>query len=204
GPDVLGNSYSCNTAEGCSAHTLQAALENLRAAGIFVVGTAGNNGGACGSIVDPPGLEDAVITVGSVDSQRLMAGSSGRGPVTVDGSNRIKPDLIAPGVSIWSSHTGSTFMSMSGTSMAVPHLAGSAALLWSAFPALKGNVDQTEALLKTTAKKITTSQICGGISPELIPNPVFGYGLIDVQAAYEAWIRADHTLYLPFILQLIF
>jgi subtilisin family serine protease len=151
--------------------------------------------------VDPPGLEDAVITVGSVDSQRLMAGSSGRGPVTVDGSNRIKPDLVAPGVFVQSSYGGNTYRPLSGTSMAVPHVAGAAALLWSAFPSLIGQVDQTEALLKATAQKIATTQICGGIPPDQVPNPVFGYGLIDVRAAYEARMRPDYALYLPLILQ---
>lgn len=200
-PDVVGNSYGCPTSEGCSAHTLQAALETLRAAGIFMAASAGNNGDACGTIVDPPGLEDSVVTVGAVNSAEGISRDSSRGPVTVDGSNRMKPDLVAPGEGVWSSIRENTYASLSGTSMAAPHVAGAAALLWSAFPLLVGRVDQTEALLITTAKKISTAQVCGGIPADQIPNPVFGYGLLDVQAAYEAMTRPDHYIYLPLILR---
>jgi serine protease AprX len=183
-PDVIGNSYGCYTSEGCSPHTLQQALENLRAAGIFVAASAGNKGSSCESIVDPPGLEDSVVTVGGVNNWEEMDGGSSRGPVSVDGSYRMKPDLVAPGVNVLSSLNGNTYTTMSGTSMAAPHVAGGVALLWSAFPQLAGQVDQTETILKQSAKKIIATQTCGGIPPTQVPNPVFGYGLLDLQAAY--------------------
>jgi serine protease AprX len=200
-PDVVGNSYGCPTSEGCSAHTLQTALETLRAAGIFMAASAGNQGSGCGTIMDPPGLEDAVVTVGAVNSSEGMASFSSRGPVTVDGSNRLKPDLVAPGEGVWSSTRGNAYTTLSGTSMAAPHVAGAVGLLWSAFPSLVGRVDQTEALLRATARKIISTQSCGGIPPDQVPNPAFGYGLVDVQAAYEARIRPDHLIYLPLILR---
>jgi serine protease AprX len=200
-PDVVANSYSCTTSEGCSPHILQLALEKLRAAGIFLAASAGNKGPSCESIVDPPGLEDSVITVGGVNSLQGMYGRSGRGPVTVDGSNRLKPDLMAPAEGVLSSTRGSSYGPMSGTSMAVPHVAGAAALLWSAFPQLAGQVEQTETLLKQSAKKIITTQVCGGIPSDQVPNPVFGYGLIDLQAAYERMVNpAGYRIYLPLLI----
>ncbi len=184
-PEVVGNSYSCFTSEGCSPHILQPALEMLRAAGIFMAASAGNKGSSCESIVDPPGLEDSVVTVGGVNSLEGIYGPSGRGPVTVDGSNRLKPDLVAPGEGVLSSTPGNTYAVMSGTSMAVPHVAGAVALLWSAFPYLAGQVEQTESILKQSAKKIITTETCGGIPPDQFPNPVVGSGLIDLQTAYD-------------------
>ena len=124
------------------------------------------------------------MTVGGVNNWEEMDGGSSRGPVSVDGSYRMKPDLVAPGVNVLSSVRGNTYATLSGTSMAAPHVAGGVALLWSAFPQLAGQVDQTETLLKQSAKKIISTQTCGGIPPTQVPNPVFGYGLLDLQAAY--------------------
>ena len=199
-PDVVGNSYSCFTSEGCSPHTLQPALENLRSAGIFMAASAGNKGSSCESIADPPGLEDSVVTVGGVNSLEGIYGPSGRGPISADGSNRLKPDLVAPGEGVLSSTPGNTYAAMSGTSMAVPHVAGGVALLWSAFPQLAGQVEQTETILKQSAKKIITTQACGGILPFQFPNPVVGYGLLDLQAAYDFIVnQAGYRTYLPMI-----
>jgi hypothetical protein len=69
--------------------------------------------------------------------------------------------------------------------MASPHVAGAVALLWSAFPALRGNVDHTEFILEQTAVHLTTTQGCGGDTSSQVPNNVYGYGRIDVLAAYN-------------------
>ena len=68
--------------------------------------------------------------------------------VTVDGSNRMKPDISAPGSSIRSSYPGGGYASLSGTSMAGPHVAGLVALLISGQPALRGQVDEIEDLIR--------------------------------------------------------
>jgi subtilisin family serine protease len=101
--------------------------------------------------------------------------------VTVDGSGRIKPDLVAPGVSIFSSLPAGNYGRSSGTSMAGPHVVGAVALLWSADPSLIGEIDRTEQLLIQSADPYTGS-ISGCFQGD-IPNAAYGYGVLDV---YEA------------------
>jgi len=185
-PDVVGNSYGCPTSELCSATSLQTAMDNLRAAGIFMSVSAGNSGSSCSTVRDPPALYDSAITVGATGFQtNNIASYSSRGPVTADGSGRAKPDLVAPGSSVRSSYPTGAYATLSGTSMASPHVAGAVALLWSAFPNLRGNVDHTEFILEQTALHLTTTQGCGGDTSSQVPNNVYGYGRIDVLAAYN-------------------
>ena len=185
-PNVVGNSYDCPPTEGCSIGSLQTAVDNMRAAGIFMAVAAGNGGrNGCATVATPPGVYDSSITVGATDSADRIADFSSRGPVLGDGSGRTKPDLVAPGVGIRSS-VRAGYDVKSGTSMAAPHLAGAVLLLWSAFPPLRGNVDATEQLLEQTAVKLPTTEGCGGNSPTQIPNNTYGYGRIDVLAAYRA------------------
>jgi serine protease AprX len=199
-PDVIDNSYSCPPSELCSPHTLQAAVEAVRAAGIFMSVSAGNEGGkGCGSIGDPPGLEAGVFTVGAVDSSNEIAGFSSRGPVTIDSSNRLKPQLVAPGVSINSSIRGNSYELMSGTSMAAPHVAGAVLLLWSSIPTLRHDVARTESLLEQTALPLASDQACGSDSPTAVPNNVYGYGMLNVEAAYYYFTVMTQRFYLPLL-----
>jgi hypothetical protein len=75
--------------------------------------------------------------------------------------------------------------------MASPHVAAAVLLLWSAFPNLKGNVDATEQLLEQTAVHLTTTDGCGGDSTSAVPNNTYGYGRIDVYAAFQAEEKLD-------------
>ncbi len=185
-PNVIGNSYACPADEGCAVDSLQAAVDNMRAAGIFMAVAAGNEGDlGCSSIVWPPALYDSVISVGATDFDDQIASFSSRGPVVSDGSGRMKPDLSAPGVGIRSS-TASGFGVLSGTSMAAPHVGGAVLLLWSAFPQLRGNVDATEQLLEDTAVAHKTTKGCGGDTATRVPNNTYGAGRLDVAAAYRA------------------
>ena len=192
-PDVVGNSYGCPPSEACSPESLLKAVDNLRAAGVFLAASAGNYGTACGSVQDPPGLYDSVTTVGATDTSGGIASFSSRGPVAVDGSGRLKPDLVAPGVGVRSSYLGGTYASMSGTSMAAPHLAGTVALLWSAFPALRGDVNRTESIVERSAHHLLSDQGCGGDGPTQVPNNVYGYGLLDAKAAFDLAGAEDPT-----------
>jgi subtilisin family serine protease len=187
GADVISNSWGCPPSEGCTdPDVLRAVIENTRAAGIFLSFAAGNGGSACSTIDDVPGSYEASFSVGATTLADTIAAFSSRGPVIVDGSNRVKPDVVAPGVQIRSSVPGGTYTSYSGTSMATPHVSGAVALIWSAAPWLANHVPETEALLRATAVRLTSDQSCGGVPGSAIPNPVFGWGRIDVLAAVSA------------------
>lgn len=189
-PHVINNSWGCPTSEGCTdPAVLQTLVENVKAAGILVVVSAGNSGSGCGSVSTPAAIYEASFTVGNTTFSDSMAGSSSRGPVTVDGSNRMKPEVTAPGSGIRSSIRGGSYASFTGTSMSGPHVAGAAALLMSADPTLKRNPERIEALLMQTAAPVNSTQTCGGIPSTTIPNPVFGHGRIDVAAAVEALLQ---------------
>ena len=191
--DVISNSWTCPLGlppdgEDCTPTSLKQAVEVERAAGIFVVASAGNSGGAgCSTVSEPPAIYDAATTVGATDINDNLAGFSSRGPVTADGSNRLKPDLVAPGVNVRSSYPGNRYAFMSGTSMSAPHLAGAITLLWSAHPQLRGQVSQSEAILFNTANRhVLATGACGGTSGSSVPNNLFGYGRLDVYAAVKS------------------
>lgn len=189
-PDAVGNSYTCPlgpppSGEECAIDSLQSAITNLRAAGIFMAVSAGNSGPSCSTIAEPPAVYELSITVGATDSNDNIASFSSRGPVTLNGITLTKPNLVAPGANVRSSIPGNNYSSMSGTSMASPHVAGAVALLWSAFPQLRRKVDVTEYLLEQSAAQLTTTQGCGGDASSQVPNNVYGYGRIDVMAAYN-------------------
>ncbi|MBI3360264.1 MAG: S8 family serine peptidase, partial [Chloroflexi bacterium] len=128
-------------------------------------------------------LYDDVFSVGAVDEAGNIADFSSRGPVTADGSNRIKPDVAAPGVDVVSSLPGNAYGPESGTSMAGPHVAGVVALMWSANPKLIGDVDRTEQILIATARPYSGQRT--GCFDGNRPNDAVGYGLVDAYAAVK-------------------
>jgi subtilisin family serine protease len=185
-PQVVNNSWYCPPSEGCDNATLLDAFAALRSAGILSVGAVGNHGPACSSAAYPPEFYADALSVGATMSSLALASYSARGPVTADASNRLKPELSAPGSGVRSSIPGSTYSLMSGTSMASPHVAGAAALLWSARPGLRGRIDITRCLLtRGTSFTITTTpgETCGGTSGAVRPNNLFGWGLLDASNA---------------------
>ncbi|HEX9388542.1 MAG TPA: S8 family serine peptidase, partial [Anaerolineales bacterium] len=184
--DVLNNSWGCPELEGCDPNALLAAANHLRDAGIFVAVSTGNDGPNCGTVNAPLSLYDSVFSVGAIDQSGNIAFFSSRGPVTADGSGRIKPDIAAPGVDVFSSVPGGGYAAESGTSMAGPHVVGAVALLWSAEPSLIGDIDRTEQLLIQSADPYTGDRSVGCFQGD-IPNDAYGYGILDVyQAVKEA------------------
>lgn len=148
------------------------------ASGIFGTWSNGNNGPACQTSGSPGSLASN-YSAGAYDVNNNIASFSSRGA----GQNgEIKPNLSAPGVNIRSSVPGSGYASISGTSMAAPHLAGAIALLWSAAPTLVGDITATRALLDNAAVDQADSQ-CGGTTDD---NNVFGEGRLDALALLNA------------------
>ncbi|MER7244257.1 S8 family peptidase [Kribbella sp. NPDC000426] len=115
---------------------LEEAVNRLTAeTGTLFVIAAGNDG-PTERTIGSPGSADAALTVGAVDKQNGLADFSSRGPRVGDGA--VKPDITAPGVSIVAAKAkdsiigepvGDDYLRLDGTSMATPHVAGSAAIL---------------------------------------------------------------------------
>lgn len=134
------------------------AIDNVVNAGVVAVVAAGNSGPDSNTI-GSPGTARKAITVGAVDKCDLIAGFSSRGPVSWEGGILLKPDLVAPGVSIcaaqfdgWLSERqckDEQHIAISGTSMATPHVSGVAALLLQAHP--EWNPDTVKSALMSTS-----------------------------------------------------
>lgn len=179
-PDVLTNSWGCPSIEGCDPGALRPATAALAAAGILVVAAAGNTGPYCGSVADPPAPYPDVLTVGAVDRARQLTGFSSRGPAA---GGLAKPDLVAPGAAVPSAFPGGGYATLDGTSMATPQVAGVVALMWSANPALVGDLARTRRLLLDTATPAGVppgGERCGG------ERDLVGAGLVDAYAAVRA------------------
>jgi subtilisin family serine protease len=200
-PDVINNSWSCPASEGCSdPNILLTVVQNVRAAGIVTVHSAGNSGTACSSINTPAAIYDESFTVGNTNLEDNIAASSSRGPVTVDGSNRIKPDVSAPGSNIRSSIPGGSYSWLSGTSMAAPHVAGLVALLLSVRPELSGRPDAIEISIASSAVARTTSENCGGVDGNSIPNNTYGWGRVDAWNAVQSALNTSF-IYMPLVIK---
>jgi subtilisin family serine protease len=166
-PNVVNASWTL-TSPGCDT-TFQPDLASLRSAGILPVFAAGNFGPTAGTLFSPANLPEA-FAVGATDDTDALYAYSSRGPSACSGA--VAPRLSAPGVDIRTTDLFGGYVTDTGTSVAAPLVAGSLALLLSARPGL--TADQQEAALQDGAVDL------GPIGPDAD----FGYGRLDVQAAY--------------------
>jgi subtilisin family serine protease len=137
---------------------------------LFVV-AAGNTGAP--SSIGSPGAADAALTVGAVDSDDQAAYFTSAGPRY--GDNALKPDLSAPGVDILAARSqlvagSGYYTSMSGTSMATPHVAGVAALLAQEHPDWAGA--RLKDALMSTSRQLDASAYTSGAGRVSVPDAV--------------------------------
>lgn len=141
---------------------IRAALEQVVAAGKFVICAAGNDGRP-NSVGYPAAWDDLAVCVGAIDSDGKLANYSSLGR---------QVDCAAPGTNVTSTFPGGRYVSMDGTSMATPFVAGAVALLLSACRQ-NGNCPRSQGEL---------IELIHGTSDDAgIPGPDtgFGWGLID-------------------------
>ncbi len=195
-PHVINNSWGCPPIEGCNIDNwsiMETAVNNLRAAGVVVVVSAGNDGANCGKVQNPASIFEGSFTVGASNNVDTLGGFSSAGPVMVDGSMRLKPNVVAPGVQVRSCVRNGGYATWNGTSMAGPHVAGVVALMISANPELAGQVELIEDIIEQTAVPLYWEEDCEDFSGSAHPNTYYGYGRIDALAAVQMAMTATAT-----------
>ncbi len=193
GANIINNSWGCPAVEGCDPQIFWTSAHALRTSGVFVTASTGNSGYAgCGSVKNPLAIYDQVYSVGSISQAGELSEFSSLGPVVVDDSYRIKPDILAPGEDILVAAPESSYTMVSGTSFAAPYISGVVALMWSANPKLIGDIDQTEQILQNTAN-MYQGKVPNCSSELTIPLNGIGYGIVN---AYEA-VKMSLTVISP-------
>ena len=138
-------------------------------AGVVLVAAAGNSGGS----VNFPAVYSEVIAVSATNASNTLASFSSRGP---------EVDLAAPGVSVYSTYKGTGYATLSGTSMAAPHVAGAAALvLNTAVGIYDADGDGAWDPAEVQAKLQATATDLGSIGFDNL----FGWGLVNAFSAVQ-------------------
>ncbi len=166
------------------------AADNAMAGGTLVVAAAGNFGPDYDTI-GSPACARQIVTVGASDKSDHLASFSARGPATT--TYQIKPELVAPGVSITSTvPTGnctycdpSGLKSLDGTSMAAPHVAGTAALVLERYPAW--TPAQVKAALMQKSIDLSAGAFVQGSGRIDALNAVSSFGRVDVPTVSPGW-----------------
>jgi subtilisin family serine protease len=194
-PDVVQNSWGVN--EGFSGYLdcdsrWWAAIDNCEAAGVCLTWSAGNEGPSSTTLRSPA---DRALTpyncfsVGATNPTAPygIASFSSRGPSGCGGAFAMKPEVSAPGVNTYSAYNNGSYTSLSGTSMAGPHVAGVVALMRSANPDLE--VDAIKQILMDTSVDL-------GVAGE---DNVYGHGFVDAYEAVLAALSGFNDTYPPSI-----
>ncbi|MFN8547535.1 MAG: S8 family serine peptidase [Candidatus Eisenbacteria bacterium] len=190
-PDVLENSWGVNEQLGypdCDPRWY-AVIDGCEASGVVVIWSAGGDGPAPSSIRSPADRATTAtntFSVGTVDCSNgatfpyALASFSSRGPTSCAQSPEFakKPEVVAPGIGIYSCLPGNAYGVYSGSAMAGSHVAGVAALMRAANPDLPVN-DVKRILLETARDE--------GSSGE---DNNYGWGFVDAYAAVASALQA--------------
>jgi subtilisin len=169
------NIASMSLGGGGAPAALEAMCNAAFNAGVLLVAAAGNSGPAMNT-VGQPGRYKNVIAVSAIDSSNVIASFSSRGP---------EVEIAAPGVQVLSTVPGGGYGQKSGTSMACPHVAGGAAVIWGSHR-FATNV-QIWNLLASTADNLGPPAW----------DPLYGYGRLDVDQASLAMAPAPAVALKP-------
>lgn len=169
--DIVGAIDQCKSAGanvvnmslgGAGSSTAEnAAMQGFADDGILLVAAAGNDGNSSKSY---PASYDAVMSVAAVDSNANHASYSQYNSAV---------EIAGPGSSVYSTYPSNTYATLSGTSMATPHVVGAAALVWSYFPQCT-NTQIRSALNATAQDRGATGR-----------DNYYGYGIVKVSNAVD-------------------
>ncbi|GGW82561.1 S8 family serine peptidase [Alteromonas halophila] len=159
--DAGSNVVNMSLGGGSSSSAEESAMQGFADDGVLLVAAAGNDGN---SVKSYPASYDAVMSVGAVGSNESWANYS-------QYNNQV--EIAAPGTSVNSTYPDDTYAALTGTSMATPHVAGGAALVWSYFTQCSAD-DIRSALTATAEDKGAAGR-----------DNYYGYGLMKLEAAYD-------------------
>ena len=188
--DVAQNSWGVNEGFGgyydCDSRWWDA-IDNCEAAGTVLTWSAGNEGPGGTSLRSPADRADSYYNCFSVGSTLryppfTISSFSSRGPSGCGGPYAVKPEVCAPGSDIYSAYNNGGYTTMSGTSMAGPHVAGVVGLMRSANPDV--DVETIKQVLMDTAIDL-------GANGE---DNIYGWGFIDAYEAVLAVMQGYGTL----------
>lgn len=146
---------------GGSSSAEGSAMQGFVDDGMLLVAAAGNDGNSTKSY---PASYSAVMSVAAVDSNENHASYSQYNSAV---------EIAAPGSSVYSTYPDNSYATLNGTSMATPHVAGAAALVWSYFPQCSST--QIRSALNATAKDRGTAG----------RDNFYGYGIVKVSNAVD-------------------
>lgn len=176
-PMLVSNSWGGGVPGGDPADSAECrAMDSWVKLSMLPIFAAGNHGPRASSVSLPAGCPSAVA-VGATDENDVIAKFSSRGPVVWSTGTLMKPLISAPGVAVLSSTLGGRYGRMSGTSMATPHVAGVAALIYQARP---------NARVEDVAKMMMAGAVDLGAPGQ---DPAYGFGRVDVMRTLEIAFR---------------
>lgn len=177
-PAVVSNSWGVHWKDPRRTEALHRAVKTWKDQHIIPVFAAGNSGYRPATILKPAVFEES-ITIGATDSEDRIARFSSRGPGRYLDRETRKPDVAAPGVSVYSSDLNGKYSYKSGTSMAAPHVVGIIALMLEANPNL--SAEDVRAILRNSTLDLGQSGY----------DYAYGWGRIN---GFEAAQRAAQNL----------